>query len=240
MAQISIRRVDYPSSMLLDLKVYVNNEFAGSISNNSYLSVNNLQVGEYEIYVSGMKWLYRSRKIKITITETDKNKHLITGPNFSIDKVFPLGVFAQGLIITRAYFLTEVDNPDDIDVKFIHKFICANLKPSPADVFIAAIPCLYFITGDFSFPQFFQFIGNLIFLIGGVFSLIVKRYNPKASGIFGDNPSILLAYSIIMAAITSHIPVLLVLNLVVIAWITIKHLSFFIQFPSKRFEQNKN
>lgn len=236
MAQISIRRVDYPSSMFVDLKVYVNNEFAGSISNNSDFTVSDLQTGEYEVYVSGLKWLYRSPKIKILISDKDEHKHLISGPNFSIDKVFPLNVFAQGLIITRAYFLTEVDRPDDVDMKFIHKFIGANLKPTPADIFIAAIPCFYFITGDFAYPQLFQFIGNLIFLIGGVFSLIVKTSNPKVSGIVSGNPAILLAYSILMAVVTSNIPVLLALNLVVITWITIKYLSFFIRFPSMRFE----
>lgn len=238
MAQISIRRVDHQSSMFVNLKVYVNNKFAGSISNNNYLTLNDLQTGEYEIYVSGMKWLYRSRKIEITITETDEHKHLITGPNFSIDKVFPLGVFAQGLIITRAYFLAEVNKPNVVDMKFIRKLIVDYNKISPTDVFIATIPCFYFITGDFSFPQFFQFIGNLIFMISGVYSLIVSRHNPKASDVISDNPSILLAYSIIMAVITSHIPVLLVLNIIVISWITIKHLSFFIRFPYLRLEQN--
>ncbi len=215
----------------------VNNKFAGSILNNSDFTVTDLQTGEYEVYVSGMKWLYRSPKIVIVISDTDEHKHLITGPNFSIDKVFPLNVFAQGLITTRAYFLTEVDRPDDVDMKFIHKFIEANLKLSPADVFIAAIPCFYFISGDFDFPQLYQFIGNLMFLIGGVISLIlVKTSKMKASGIVvSGKPSILLAYTIIMAIM---IPTILlgigISNLLVITWITIKHLTFFLRFSSMR------
>jgi len=232
MAVIIIQRLEKQNSMFVDFNITLNGNNEGTISNNSIVSLEDIPIGVHEVYVSNLKGLYRSKKIKITIKDKDEKKYLETGPNTSIEHVFPLSVFAMGLITIRSYYIKEIENllsENKIDKRQEEDFFYLN---NPWNIFLLLIPASYILINKIGFPEYFQFIGNVIMLIGSVFTLFIRYFKSNISNLFHIKVTYFLGYTILMTVITSENNFLFLFNLFILLFIVTKYLLKYLKYPN--------
>lgn len=231
MAEIIIQRIDKLNSMYVDFNVSINGKYVDTIANNSTISLADVPIGTHEICVSNLKGIYRSRKIKVTIKENDEIKYFETGPNTSIEQIFPLGVFVMGLITIRSYYIKEIYTLNSVnkpEEKMKDEYFCLN---KPFNIFLLLIPVIYIFINKIGFPEYYQLIGNLIMLAGNGLYLFKRINKRNSSNLIQIKASYFLAYTILMTVISSENYFLLLFNLFVLTYLVIKYIKIYLTYP---------
>lgn len=232
MAEIIIQRVDKQNSMFVNFNISLNRENEGTISNNSIVSLEDIPIGVHEVYVSNLKGLYRSKKIKITINDKNEKIYLETGPNTSIEQVFPLSVFAMGLITIRSYYIKEIGNlvsENNTDQKQEEEFFSLR---NPWNIFLLVVPALYILINKIGFPEYLQFIGNLMMLLGSGFDLFIRYIKLNIPNSFHIKATYFLGYTILMTFITSENYFLFLFNIFILSFTVIKYIIKYLKYPN--------
>lgn len=231
MATIILNRIDNLNSKFVFFNINLDGKYDGTIGNNSKVYFEDIQIGNHIIYVSNLKGIYRSKKLHFTINKIDEIRYFETGPNTSLENIFPLSVLAPGLITIRADYIKEIKS---------HQAPIINTKIGHQDIFdlskiwnflILVIPAIYIFINKIGYPEYIQLVINVVLMLGSVFTLLIRFNKINIPITVQLKEEYFLTYTLLMAFITSDNYFLLLYNLLVVAYILIKNIIRFLKFP---------
>ncbi len=215
MATLNIKRISAYNSMFVNLDIIINKENYGKISDGSCMEIKELKPGNYNIYVSALKGIYRSKKILFKIEKDEEIKNFEVGPNLFNDKI-PLSVLIQGLAIHRAYYIKAQDESIVQESKRNENAKYSGNINIILALIIFSLPVIFILVNNLKFPYYYQLIGNIILIFGIIFQSMVENIKKVyLRGKYSNNILIIL-YSCIMLYLTYRNPYLLIYNVFVI------------------------